>query len=138
MNREIQPVLSGIIGTKIALGEKVSFEQALEIINRMRKNSVPDSCCFKYIYTRLDYVAQSNQYAPAEKNEIGTLCIRPNFTQNTCMRCCANRASTNMTAREMLDTCAKNIENGHCRDKFMQYIVGDTLFPHFYNKQKER
>lgn len=136
MNQEIQPVLSGTTGTEVELGDKISFDKALDVIGRMRKNSVPDDCCFKYVYTHLDYVAQANQYAPAEKNEIGRLGIKLNFLQNARMHCCENCNSTNSTAREMLDTCAKNIQAGRCRDKFMQHIIGEVLYPDFYQKQK--
>lgn len=132
MDKTIQPVLSGTAGESIELGDKISFDTALKIINRIRTKSIPENSCFKYIYTHMDYVAQTNQYAPAASNEIGTISIRPNFLQNACMKCNKNCNTT----KEMAMTCAKNIQTGCCRDDFMQDIVGSVLFREHYTKKK--
>lgn len=136
MNQEILPVLSGTTGTEHSLGDKIQFNTAMKIINRARNNPIPEDCCFKHMYVHLDYVAQTNQYAPAKNSEIGTLRIKPNFMQDACMKCRQNCGTYGMSPRDMADTCAKNIQNGICRDKFMQYIVGEVLYPDIYQKQK--
>lgn len=136
MNQEILPVLSDTTGTEHELGDKIDFDTTMEIINRIRSNATPENGCFKHIYVHLDYVAQTNHYAPAKESEIGTLRIKPNFNQDTCMKCRQNCDTTGMSPRQMADTCAKNIQYGVCRDKFMQHIIGEVLYPDFYQKQK--
>lgn len=35
-------------------------------------------------------------------------------------------------------TCIKNLAAGKCKNKYMQYCVGEILFPHLYKNQKQR